>query len=298
MKHKAIFTADLHGRIDQYESLFETALEQEAQSVIIGGDIAETGSINPLKQELFLTSTLPDIVKTFKNKSDAEIYLILGNDDVATNLDLLEAYNGNLWNHIHGKRFSITPDYEIIGYPYIPISPFQVKDFEKFDVRLKEGEKKGLFKKVFGGDDLVQPGSSLEGEVWTGKEWVKKVFDRENIDATIEDDLNSPIFTTNPKKTIYVFHCPPYNTNLDVIPSLRHVGSKAIRQFIEKNEPYLVLSGHVHETANVMNRYSTNIGNSLAMTAGNGTNPSTLSFLVFDIYNPQSTTERNIKRLG
>lgn len=297
MKHKTIFTADLHGNISQYESLFETALEEGVQSVIIGGDIAAGSTINPLKQKLFITGTLPDIVRTFKNKSNAQVYLMLGNDEVATNAELLDAYNGTLWNHIDRKRFSITPDYEIVGYPYIPISPFPVKDFEKFDVRPKE-EKKGLLKKVFGGDDFVQVGATLEGEVWTGDRWVKKVFDRKNIDTTIEDDLSSTEFTTTPKKTVYVFHCPPYNTDLDVIPSLRHVGSKAIKQFIEKNEPYLVLSGHIHETVDVTNRYSTNIGNSLAMTAGNGVNPSTLSLLVFDLYNPQNTKERKTKRIN
>ncbi len=294
MKHKTIFTADLHGYREQYESLFKTSLEEGAQSVIIGGDLVAKGSINPIEQESFLRETLPAIVNDFKKKSNAQIYLMLGNDDVTTNLDLLEAYSGNLWNHIDGKRFSITPDYEIIGYPYIPISPFQVKDFEKFDIRPKE-EKKGLLKKVFG-DDIVQPGATLEGEVWTKDGWVRKVFDRKNIDTTIEDDLNSLTFTTNPKKTVYIFHGPPYNTDLDVIPSLRHVGSKAIRQFVEKNEPYLVLSGHVHETADVTNRYSTNIGNSLAMTAGNGTDPTTLSLLVFDLYDPRNTTERKVIR--
>lgn len=297
MEHKTIFTADLHGHRSQYESLFRTALEEGAQSIIIGGDLAAKDSINPVEQESFLRETLPAIVRDFKKKSNAQIYLMLGNDDVATNLDLIESYNGILWNHIDRKRFNITVDYETIGYPYIPISPFQVKDFEKFDIRPKE-KKKGLLKKVFGSDDLIQPGANLKGEIWTKEGWKEKVFDRENINTTIEDDLNSPTFTTSPKKTVYVFHSPPYNTNLDVIPGLRHIGSKAIKQFIEKNEPYLVLSGHAHETADITNKYNTNIGNSMAMTAGNGANPSTLSLLIFDFYNPQSTKERKTIRIN
>src|SRR4030042_4618071 len=215
MKHKSIFTADLHGHEEQYKSLFENALKENAQSIISGGDLSAKEGINPIEQELFLGETLPSIVKDFKDKSDAQIYLILGNDDVATNLDLLEKYNGILWNHIHKKRFNITPDYEVIGYPYIPISPFQVKDFEKFDIKPKE-EKRGLLNKIFGRDNLVQFGAKLEGEVWTKDGFVKKVFDRKNMGVTIEDDLSSSIFSEKPEKTIYVFHYPPYNTSLDV----------------------------------------------------------------------------------
>ncbi len=307
MKHKTIFTADLHGYKEQYEALFRTALEEEAQSIIIGGDLAAKDTINPIDQKLFLRETLPSIVKDFKNKSDAKIYLILGNDDVSANRYLLEAYNGNLWNHIEGKRFNITPDHEIIGYPYIPISPFPVKDFEKFDIKPKE-EKKSLLKRIFTGNDLVQPGASLEGETWvengftengwTEGGWAKKTFDPKNIDITIEDDLNLLAFTKNPKETVYVFHCPPYDTPLDVIPSLKHVGSKAIKQFIEKNEPYLILTGHVHETVDVAKRHNASIGKSLAMTAGNGTDPSILSLLMFDLYNPRNTVERKSRRIN
>jgi len=291
MKHKSIFTADLHGYEEQYKSLFKTALKENAQSIIIGGDLAAKNGINPLEQELFLGETLPSIVKDFKDKSDAQIYLILGNDDVTTNLDLLEKYNGVLWNHIHGRRFSITPDYEIVGYPYIPITPFLFKDFEKFDIKPKK-EKRGLLNKIFGGDNLVQFGAKLEGEVWIKDGFVKKVFDSKNMGATIEDDLNSSIFSEKPEKTIYVFHCPPHNTFLDVTPSLMHVGSKAIRNFIEKNQPYLTLFGHIHDIVETTGKYNSRIDNSLIMTAGNGEDPSFLSYLSFDLYDVQNTKER------
>ena len=49
-------------------------------------------------------------------------------------------------------------------------------------------------------------------------------------------------------KFILVLHDPPKNTNLDMTFSKRHVGSQAIRAFIEKRQPVLAISAHIHES--------------------------------------------------
>ena len=46
---------------------------------------------------------------------------------------------------------------------------------------------------------------------------------------------------------IMVTHAPPYGTKVDMI-GLSHVGSKGIREAIEKLKPNLCLCGHIHET--------------------------------------------------
>jgi len=62
---------------------------------------------------------------------------------------------------------------------------------------------------------------------------------------------------------IFNLHCPPCNTPIDVAPeldetlkpkvgggggvSMVHVGSVAVRQVIEKNQPLLGIHGHIHE---------------------------------------------------
>ena len=48
---------------------------------------------------------------------------------------------------------------------------------------------------------------------------------------------------------IMVPHAPPFNTKVDIINSGAHVGSKAVRTFIEKYGPDLCLCGHIHEAA-------------------------------------------------
>jgi Icc-related predicted phosphoesterase len=67
-------------------------------------------------------------------------------------------------------------------------------------------------------------------------------------------------------KCIFNLHCPPYGTNIDQAPLLDEklspkmgpsgmqmepVGSKAVRNAIEKHQPLLGLHGHIHESRGV-----------------------------------------------
>lgn len=46
---------------------------------------------------------------------------------------------------------------------------------------------------------------------------------------------------------ILVLHNPPYNTDADLTGTGEHAGSKTEREFIEKMQPKLVISAHIHE---------------------------------------------------
>ncbi len=67
----------------------------------------------------------------------------------------------------------------------------------------------------------------------------------------------------NIENAIFCFHCPPYDTRIDVAPELdknlkiktmggqvimKHVGCKTVREAIEKYQPLLSLHGHIHES--------------------------------------------------
>ena len=49
------------------------------------------------------------------------------------------------------------------------------------------------------------------------------------------------------KKIVLVTHQPPYGTKLDRLGQ-RHVGNEDYRKFIERIEPKVAISGHLHET--------------------------------------------------
>ena len=82
----------------------------------------------------------------------------------------------------------------------------------------------------------------------------------------------------DPNKSVFNFHAPPYKTKLDLAPQigknkkpvikggqikLIHVGSKAVRNAIEKYHPLLGLHGHIHESSGVER-----IGKTLALNPG------------------------------
>ena len=48
---------------------------------------------------------------------------------------------------------------------------------------------------------------------------------------------------------VIIAHNPPKDTKLDMIENGIHVGSPLIRGFIERYQPLLVVSGHIHESA-------------------------------------------------
>ena len=49
------------------------------------------------------------------------------------------------------------------------------------------------------------------------------------------------------EKFILVSHAPPSNTMVDLSRSGIHVGSLAVREFVDAKKPSLVLCGHIHE---------------------------------------------------
>ena len=48
-------------------------------------------------------------------------------------------------------------------------------------------------------------------------------------------------------RKILIPHAPPYGTRVDIIHSGIHVGSTAVRDFIEEKIPDVVICGHIHE---------------------------------------------------
>ncbi len=86
-----------------------------------------------------------------------------------------------------------------------------------------------------------------------GGAFSKKDKDFERISKKFEKVLNKK------KKFILLVHAPPYGTKLDDLPLLGHSGNNSIRKFIEKNNPSLVICGHLHENFNVIDKIKTSV---------------------------------------
>ncbi|MBN1793308.1 metallophosphoesterase [Candidatus Woesearchaeota archaeon] len=281
--YKIIYTADLHGNISQYVKLFAKALSEQADAVIIGGDITpkDKERRTPKLQKAFLKNELIPLIKRTKEsfkktRKDVKIFLIMGNDDFKDNRSFLIRNESAGFKEVHNKIASLTKDYDLIGYSFVPLSPFIYKDWEKLDSRyIDEKEYRPYF--------ITEGFCSKDGEL------VKKVIQTKNRKDTIEKDLERLFRKKRMKKTILMTHAPPYNSNLDLNSTREHVGSKGVRQIIETKIPEISLHGHIHETVKKSGKYKEKIGFTTCFSPGNNPESKNLAVIMFDMYDPSSS---------
>lgn len=262
---KIYFVTDLHGDSQKYLKLFKIIENDPPELLLIGGDLLPSGvnnfsSLN-FKHVDFINGFLAKRFNELKEILDSQfpkIFLILGNDDARIEeLAILDAAMSGTWKYIHNRKISYN-GYDFIGYNYVPPTPFQLKDWERYDV-----------------SRYVDPGciSPEEGIRTIPISQIEAKF------STIQKDLDILLKNTQMNKTIFLFHAPPYKTNLDRanldgkmidhIPLDVHVGSIAIKRFIESNQPLLTLHGHVHESTEMTNEWKETIGNTIAINGAN-----------------------------
>ena len=92
---------------------------------------------------------------------------------------------------------------------------------------------------VIDGLAFIGMGLSLPGILPTPNEISESDFERFFAEAIANLLPNRP--------EILVCHQPPYNTQNDLAQGKVHVGSKAVRSFIEQRQPWICFTGHIHE---------------------------------------------------
>lgn len=264
MPFKLIFSADLHGNKEFYKRLLKKAEEKNANAIIIGGDLCDrNGNTIPERiqnQKNFLENFMVPLFKDFKQKNkNKEVYAIMGNDDFRVNLEILEnAEKNRILHSIHKKSVKLNKDSSIAGYSFVNPTPFRLKDWEKPD---------------------------FEENKMPAQLFAEEVRSAEKENGTIKNDLENLKKLSNPKKTIYVIHAPPYNTKLDIITTSQHVGSKAVRGFIEKEQPLLTLHGHIHESPQMSGSWRDKIDETICINLGSQYPANILNCMVIDVEN-------------
>jgi uncharacterized protein len=149
---------------------------------------------------------------------------------------------------------------------------------------VEKGGAEGAFtpvnmKAVPFGDKFIAGYSHINEAPFLLKDWEKS-------EEEILADLRRLAKKSDPKKTIYMMHAPPFGTPLDIIYSGRHVGSMAIRRFIEEAKPLMTLHGHIHESPQMSGDWKDVISGTVCLNPGKG------SIVVFDVDNPVATMQR------
>ena len=288
--HKIIYTSDLHGNKKQYNKLFERALKDKTESIIIGGDITPKDKKHRTieHQKHFIEEELIPSIKEFNKKNKlrshkCNTYLMMGNDDFKANYKILKKYEKQkIFKLIdHKKCIKFHEDFKIIGYSHIPATPFKYKDWEKPDLN-EENEYKDK-------RDFIE-----EGIITKGNKIKKFKLNLKNRKKTIERDITNIMKKTNPRKTILVTHAPPFKTHLDMIENKRHVGSSAIKKIIEEKQPYLTMHGHIHETVKLSNNFKEINKKTISLTSGNDPLGNKLSIINLNLYEPKQAIRKFI----
>lgn len=282
------FVSDLHGSQTRYEKLFNAIETEKPMAIFLGGDLLPSGLFALTSKSETTSNFIRDILfhgfsrlKNILANNYPRVFLILGNDDGKGDENTIkEGEQLGYWEYIHNKKVKLD-DYDIYGYSYVPPSPFMLKDWERYDV-----------------SRYTDPGCIPPDE---GAHF--GIVDRKKlIYQTIQKDLQLLTEDHNLENAIILFHTPPYKTNLDRaaldgkmidhVPLDIHIGSIAVKRFIEKRQPKITLHGHVHESARITGHWHEQLGNTTAISAAH--DGSELALVRFNPDNPQSCTRELI----
>lgn len=260
---RCFFVSDLHGRPGRYRKLLNAAVVERPAAIFLGGDLFPTAMASLSAAEAAFADFIRDFLapgfadlRARLGKAYPRVFLIPGNDDVRseeTTLQSLEAEG--LWEYIQQRKVA-WDDFTVFGYAYVPPTPFQLKDWERYDV-----------------SRYVDSGCVSPEEGWRSV----PAAEQEIRHATIQKDLAALAGDADLSRAIFLFHTPPYQTYLDRaaldgkmvdhIPLDVHVGSIALRRFIEKRQPRITLHGHIHESARLTGFWKDRIGNTHLFSA-------------------------------
>jgi Icc-related predicted phosphoesterase len=196
---------------------------------------------------------LPFFKKVLETTVVRQIFLIPGNWDVGYPYLFEELIEGII--DLSQKSYRLKNGYELIGYPFVPPTPFRPKDYEKMDDPETPWppQKNPSYIRASDYGDQLNP---IDPQVYLREQ------------GTIHEDLNRLPIPIDYRKTIYMMHSPPFATKLDLIQGGKSAGSRSIKVFLEEYQPYLTLHGHIHESPELSGTYLDRIGKTLSINPG------------------------------
>ena len=276
-----LFASDLHGRRDRYEKLFRVVAEERPHAVFLGGDLLPFGLVpaaaSGAEPHGFVRGVLARGFESLHARDPAlypRVFLILGNDDPRfEEAAVLDVASRGLWEYAHGRCLELG-EFRVYGYACVPPTPFLLKDWERYDV--SRHLDPGAVSPEDGRRSVPRPEQDVK--------W-----------GTIEADLAALVGGASLEKAIVLFHAPPYGSSLDRaaldgrsvehVPVDVHVGSIAIRRFIESRQPLVTLHGHVHESARLTGSWRERLGRTHCLSAAH--DGEELALVRFDLEDPE-----------
>jgi uncharacterized protein len=276
---RCLFAADLHGHWNRYEKLLAAVERERPSALLLGGDLLPHPFAHDAPSEFLAEVLGPGLadLRRALGEQYPRVLAILGNDDPRSEAGALEdlALDG-LLDHVHMRRVPVGA-FAVLGYACVPPTPFLLKDWERWDVSRH-----------------LEPGCVSPEEGWRSVP-----ADPSDVRyGTIARDLAALAAEGDLARTVMLFHAPPYQTDLDRadldgrtfehVPLDVHVGSIAIRRFIEERQPLLTLHGHVHESARITGSWREQVGSTWCLSAAH--DGPELAVVRFDLEDPAAAT--------
>lgn len=243
---KVLYTSDTHVHPAHFRRLLHAAEATRPDMIIIGGDINPNwkkgivGSIEPHRS--WIRDKMLPAILAFRNAYPGTLILLdLGNDDIVAARELLEPHDGNEFHLLHRRLVKTNADVVVVGYMNVNPTPFAIKDWEKPDCRDASG--------------LMAPDVARSG--YSTASGIAEAIEMDLSCGTIEDDLEELSRSMGEDFSgghafAFVSHAPPRDTALDMTHHGFHVGSLAVKRFLEnwgaEGRVVVSLHGHIHES--------------------------------------------------
>lgn len=254
---KFLYMTDLHGKWNNYSFYLNKVQKSNYDLLFLGGDIYPEGIKSV---PLFLNKVLMPFFDEIE-KTKIPLFFILGNTDYACFdeelNDLCSKYkyiNNVTEDLIEYKGWSI------VGFSYVPDTPLAIKDRCRLDtsaikIFINQLSVPKLTKKV--------KGEPLYFEIPVSS-WEEYLMGQPSLADELEDLPKPKDF----RKAVYLMHSPPASSGLDYTAKHERIGSQAIFDFILKNQPFLTLHGHVHESVHHSEVWKSELQKTISINPG------------------------------
>ncbi|MBN1844247.1 MAG: metallophosphoesterase [Sedimentisphaerales bacterium] len=249
-----LFTSDLHGSLKHLEDILSLLEDRPAEVLILGGDCLPDGDRGfpyPLVTQFIRDPFRTFLLQVRQLYPDMHIFSLFGNHDWSFSIDeFARLQEEGLLAMLSHRHIIKVESFSFLGLSHCPPAPYWIKDFERRDRQADPPTE-------FGGYTWSPPMKGIVSV--TGRQFFSQ-------HESIEQMLRQAAPAARP--FIFVSHAPPAESHLDLLEAGKHVGSHAVRDYIEQKQPALSLHGHLHESPLVSGHISQQYGDCLSVNPG------------------------------
>jgi Icc-related predicted phosphoesterase len=233
-----LYVTDLHGDSRAYAVLPDLCASHGLRIIVQGGDMLPKGRDMFAVQREFLSRELPECLDRCASMG-IEFYGLFGNDDLrgVHEIWLKLARSRRGVYDLAQQWYELPGGFTLRGCSWVPDYRFGLKDW-----CLRDGPD-------------ATPVLTRGRSIVTSPDGVAEIDDPDAFFAsrpTLEDYLDSLVGPGDSmERAVMVSHAPPAGLGLGMLWSGEDVGSKSVRAWVERHQPLVTLSGHIHESPEV-----------------------------------------------